>query len=255
MNETQNYTIAEEFTLPSKGKIYDKKINPTVKLRSMTARDEMKRLSPSATPLKSLAEIIDGCIVSEKLPISVYDLATSDYEFLLHKLRTVTYGSNYKVYLTCPECGEDVETTFDLDSLEIKEFDQSEFTELSTFELPVSKHIITLKYQTPHSMEVIEARAKEMKRKMKGADRDFEVFALLNYVIDTVDGNKLPPFELENFIDRLPARDMNKIRNNVEKLSSCFGIDTKFTVTCPKCKEDIDTFFRFGSEFFRPTED
>ena len=117
MEENQNYTIAEEFTLPSKGLIYETKINPVIKLRSMTARDEMKRLAPSATPLKTLAEIIEGCIVSEKLPIKVYDLANSDYEFLLHKLRTVTYGPDYKVYLKCPECGENVETIFKLDNL------------------------------------------------------------------------------------------------------------------------------------------
>ena len=41
-----NYTIGEDFILPSGGKIYDKAVNPHVELRSMTARDEMKRASP-----------------------------------------------------------------------------------------------------------------------------------------------------------------------------------------------------------------
>ena len=55
-----NYTIGEGFILPSCGKIYDKAVNPNVELRSMTARDEMKRLSPSATQFKKLADIIEG---------------------------------------------------------------------------------------------------------------------------------------------------------------------------------------------------
>ena len=34
------YTIAEGYSLPSKGKIYDVKVDPQIELRSMTARDE-----------------------------------------------------------------------------------------------------------------------------------------------------------------------------------------------------------------------
>ena len=68
-----NYTIMEGYTLPSEGKIYEAKVDPHVELRSMTARDEMKRLSPSSTPLKTLADIIEGCLI-EKPAIPVYDL-------------------------------------------------------------------------------------------------------------------------------------------------------------------------------------
>ena len=39
------YTIAEGYELPSKGKIYSVPVNSHVELRSMSARDEMKRLS------------------------------------------------------------------------------------------------------------------------------------------------------------------------------------------------------------------
>ena len=39
----EKYTIAERDTLPSHGLLYEKDINPEIKLRSMTVRDEMKR--------------------------------------------------------------------------------------------------------------------------------------------------------------------------------------------------------------------
>ena len=104
-----NYTIAEGYTLPSKGKIYtEKMVNPHIELRSMTGREEMRRLSPSSTPLKTLADIIEDCCV-EKPAIHVYDMSLGDYEFLLHKLRIVTYGEDYKVALRCPDCGELIE--------------------------------------------------------------------------------------------------------------------------------------------------
>ena len=39
--EDKNYTIAECFELPSKGKVYGQQFDPTIKLKSMTIRDEM----------------------------------------------------------------------------------------------------------------------------------------------------------------------------------------------------------------------
>jgi wobble nucleotide-excising tRNase len=45
-------------------------------------------------------------------------MALGDYEFLLHKLRIVTYGPEYKMALTCPYCGKEFETTADLEQLE-----------------------------------------------------------------------------------------------------------------------------------------
>ena len=90
-----DYTIAESYTLPSLGKVYDHEINPHIKLRSMTTTEEMKRLSPSDRPYENLAEIIDDCLI-EKPDISAYDLCVGDFQFLLHKLRIVTYGPMYK---------------------------------------------------------------------------------------------------------------------------------------------------------------
>ena len=68
------FTIMEGYTLPSKGKIYSENVNPLIELRSMTAREEMRRLSPSSTPLKTLADIIEDCCI-EKPAIHVYDMS------------------------------------------------------------------------------------------------------------------------------------------------------------------------------------
>ena len=40
----KDYTIAETYTLPSRGKIYGTGISETVTLRSMTTAEEQKRL-------------------------------------------------------------------------------------------------------------------------------------------------------------------------------------------------------------------
>ena len=252
-NERQtDYTIAEGYTLPSKGKIYEENVNPHIELRSMSARDEMKRLSPSSTPLKTLADIIEGCCI-EKPAIHVYDMSLGDYEFLLHKLRVVTYGEDYKVSLRCYECGEMIEAVAKLDQLNVKEFDEEAIRELQTFSLPTSGRIISLNFTTPRIAEAMEVKAKDMKRKYKNALIDFDTLVKVLCAIDLVDGEKKNEHELENIITNLSARDLQKILNNIDKLNQQIGLDNVLYLTCPKCGEEITTFFRFGPEFFRPS--
>ena len=249
-----NYTVAEGYELPSGGDIYAVPVNKHVELRSMTARDEMKRLSPSTTPLKTLADIIEGCMI-EKPAVHVYDMALADYEFLLHKLRIVTYGEDYKIGIRCPECGKEIETVAKLDSLELKPFDKDAWLELKEFTLPKSGRRISLKFLTPRLLDEIESKAKDAQRKFKGAGYDFETSTKLLSCIDTIDGEVKRYTDLENIVNNLPAADMQKILNNIDKLNTAFGLDNILYVTCPKCNEEVMTFFRFGPEFFRPTED
>lgn len=252
MERQTDYTIMEGYELPSKGKIYSENVNPHVELRSMTARDEMKRLSPSSTPLKTLADIIEGCCI-EKPAIHVYDMALGDYEFLLHKLRIVTYGEDYKVALRCSECGEMIETIAKLDQLNVKEFNEEEIDKLRTFSLPKSGRTVTLNFLSPRSVEEMEVKVKDMKRKYKTATIDFDTLVRLLTNIDLVDGEKKAEHELENIITNLPALDLQKILNNIDKLNQQVGLENILYLTCPKCGEEITTFFRFGPEFFRPT--
>lgn len=252
MERQTDYTIMEGYELPSKGKIYSENVNPHVELRSMTARDEMKRLSPSSTPLKTLADIIEGCCI-EAPAVHVYDMSLGDYEFLLHKLRIVTYGEDYKVALRCPECGEVIEAVTKLDQLGIKEYNEDEIKELQTFTLPKSNRLVTLNFLSPRMVEEMEVKVKDMKRRYKSATIDFETLVRLLVNIDLIDGEKKSETELENIVTNLPALDLQKILNNIDKLNQKIGLDNILYLTCPKCGEEVTTFFRFGPEFFRPS--
>jgi endogenous inhibitor of DNA gyrase (YacG/DUF329 family) len=247
-----NYTIGEGMELPSKGKIYNKPVKAYVELRSMTARDEMKRLSPSTSQFKTLADIIEGCMI-EKPAVHVYDMALGDYEYLLHRLRIVTYGDEYKVVIRCPYCGKEVETIAHLEELVLKEFDEEKFEAARNITLPRSQHTITLNFQTPRILDENESKIKEMKRKFKNAEFSFDLLVTLTNAIDTVDGNKMDPIKLETFINNLPAMDMNKLINAIDDLNSLVGLENALIVDCPSCGGEVRTSFRFGSEFFRPT--
>jgi hypothetical protein len=92
-----------------------------------------------------------------------------------------------------------------------------------------------------------------MKRRYKNATIDFEALVKLQLCIDLIDNEKKSELELENIITSLPAMDLQKLLNNIDKLNKQIGLDNILFLTCPKCGEEVTTFFRFGPEFFRPT--
>lgn len=247
-----NSTIREGYYLPSEGKIYDVPVNSLVELRSMTAREEMRRLSPSVAQFKIQADIIEACML-EKPAVHVYDMCLGDYEYLLHKLRIVTYGDEYKMTANCPHCGEQVETLAHLEDLEVKELDMEKIEAARAFTLPRSGDSITLKFQTPRMLDEMAAKTKEMKRKYKDVDISFDDLVLLSTVIDTINGAKFDSVRMEAYINKMPAMDMLKIQNKINELNECVGLNTILPVTCPKCQDDFQVFFRYGPEFFRPT--
>ena len=154
--DEKNYTIAEDFIIPSGGKIYSPMLDPQVRLRSMTVRDELKRTNSQNTTIhKNLCEIIDSCIVG-RCPVSCYDMCIGDYEYLLHKLRVVTYGPDYKMVVGCPHCTSVYESTVNLDDLKVKEFTLEEYQKCLNIVLPVSKKKIELRTETPRILDTVE---------------------------------------------------------------------------------------------------
>lgn len=244
-------TVYESFTLPSKGLVYDKPINSTVTLRSMTTMEEMKRLAPSDTPYKVLADIIEDCM-KEKPEIHVYNMCLGDYLFLMNKVRVVTYGAEYKIRTTCPECGEVIDAIGDLDSLEVHEYDNS-IDEMKMITLPITNKAIELKMQTPKDLDMIAYRNKEMKKKMK-TSVDFTFMYTVASMIKKVDGQVRNILEMEEFVKQLPMRDAKYIVDKANELNGKVGLDNTMMVTCNQCGAEFPVTFRYTREFFGPTE-
>ena len=245
-----NYIIAEDFTLPSLGKVYSREINPNIKLRSMTTREEMKRLNPSDKSYKNLCEVVDDCLV-EKPGISSYDMCLGDYQFLLHKLRIVTYGAEYKTELRCPFCGCTSTETINLEELNVNEY-SDEVKKYMELDLPKTGKHIKLKMQTPRTIDDIETKAKEIRKKSPNAGEPAFLLSIES-MIDEVDGQKLNFLQLEDFVTSLPMLDVNYIREYSKKLNESIGLDTVVTGVCDVCGLEYNAPFRFTQEFFGPT--
>lgn len=249
------FTIANEYTLPSEGKVYTNvEVNPHVRLRSMTTVEEMRRLNHSERQYKSMAEIIDSCLI-EPIGISAYDLCVPDFQYLLHKLRVVTYGPNYKIQTTCPWCRSHNADVMNLDDLNITEFDEDIFKQYSEFVLPVTKDKIKLKIQTPRIIDDVALEVKEFKRKNSSFEGDPTLMLTLEGMIDEINDKKPEKFRLSGYIQKLPMMDTNYILKASEKINANFGIDSTMTNICSACGLDYTSNFRITPEFFGPSID
>ena len=250
-----DYTIINEFTLPSKGLVYPGSINPQVRLRSMTTTEEMKRLNHSDRAYKTTAEVINDCIV-DPIGIHVYDMCIPDYQFLLHKLRIVTYGPEYKSGSRCPFCATDNTHTIDLEhDLKLIPFDKELFDKYSEITLPQSKKVIKLRMQSPRILDEITIKAKEIRKTSPEYIGDPAFLVTLQMLIDTIDGVAYQEFQLEPFIRKLPMMDTNYILKAAQKINTSFGLDSELNPTCSFCGLDYKSSFRITSEFFGPSID
>ena len=252
----EDYTIFEEGTLPSLGKIYaGKNVNPNFRIRSMTTNEEMRRLSHSERPLKVICEIIDTCLINNPFDgFSSYDMCLGDYQYLLHKLRVATYGSSYKMSTYCPICGSHEIQNIDIDNMEVLTYTE-DVNDFLSVKLPKSGDEVSLRFQTPRMIDDIEIKKKEFSKKFPDAKSDPSILYTLCSVIASVNGEHLDSFQLENYLRKLPMRDTNAIAKRADKLVNSIGTQTEFTFTCGVCGNDYRSPFLVTSEFYGPTED
>lgn len=251
-------TIAETFTLPSRGKIYTgKNVSDTVTLRSMTTEEEMRRLSHTESPYKTLCSIIDACMV-EDIGISSYDMCIGDYQFLLYKLRTVTYGSQYLNGSTCPFCGRMNAELINLDELVVKSFDdkmKEEWDNLFEIELPRSQAKLKLKYQTPRTLDQMERDLKAYQTQFPESTEDMTLVFTLKNCITAVEGKMMDTMQFISFLKKLPMMDTNVLQKRIIAINNKVGVSNLVASKCknPECGNDYVATFRITSEFFGPT--
>lgn len=244
-----NARIAEFFTLPSKGLIYEEKVNPDIIMGSMKTKHEMMRLSASENNNKIMADIIDDCIDGD-LGISSYDMCLGDFQYLLYKLRIVTFGPEYEMYGMCPFCGSENYVNVNLEELEVHEY-TDDLADLLTLTLPESENEITLTLQTPRILDTITKKVNEAKRRRKVAENSTLLYTITTSITQ-LNGETPNPFSLEEIIRDLPMKDTNILLNRINEINSKIGIQTEIDATCPTCGKYYVAPFRIYSSFFRP---
>ena len=195
-----------------------------------------------------MSEIIDSCLI-EKLPIPVYDLYLCDYTYLLHKLRTVTYGSDYAIKFTCPKCGNEEVIHLNLDDIKVNEYNKK-IDELMTVKLPKTGYTVKLRLQTPRDLDKI---SQEMRKQNPDLNWDPTQLLTLKSLIESIDGGAVDPALINETIKKLPMMDANILSQAATKLQEMVGLENVMHIQCSKCDYNVDAPFLYTNEFFGPT--
>ncbi|MBZ4332980.1 hypothetical protein NR800_18080 [Corallococcus interemptor] len=122
-----------EFTMPIGLTDDEGRVHKTVVIRKMTGKEEaiLADRRNHRNGGKLVSELISSCIVRVgELPkngsATVERMYSADRNFLLLKLRTLTFGPELQATYTCGSCGESVQVTEDLDTLPVKQLEEGE---------------------------------------------------------------------------------------------------------------------------------
>src|SRR5438128_484110 len=116
-----------ELTLPIGCSDDNGQLYRSVVLRKMTGKEEAiladRRYQRNGGKL--VTELLHSCIVrmgdlQKNGPSTVAGMYSADRNYLLIKLRTITFGAELQASYTCPNCSENIKVLEDLDELPVR---------------------------------------------------------------------------------------------------------------------------------------
>lgn len=245
--KSSRVSITEKVIIPGYS-LYNGAIPKEVTMRAMTTIEEKMRLSGTNSDV--LTSIIKSCIV-EPEDINVGMLKLQDVQYLMYRLRSITYGSDYHVGIICPHCGRTNELVINLDELEVKLAD--DLVEPFEFTLPRSGDVVEFKILSSDDYSNIRRDAARIRAKMPDYVGDPEYMLTYQYKITKVNGDTLIPGKLQQFVENMLASDASKFDLEYDRIASSFGMNTTVVDVCNNCGNDFTYNIPVTSEFFRPT--
>ena len=238
-NKTQE--ITESIKLPSNGIGYSPDLNIplTVNLRPIKAQEEKIIFSNNYDLNKLMTVLLGRCIMENFDPNELYE---ADRTYLLFKLRSISYSSQYNISTTC-KCGALVESNVNLDELPVMELEADSELE-STVELPHSKYKVALKFLRGKDTEAVI-------KKTKANPKESYIEYLVSR-IESIEGFDKSYAVFKRIIPDLIGKDSVALKNGISKMN--FGLCGDVTESCPSCGTANKLSIEVTEEFFRPKE-
>lgn len=247
-----NYELTQEVTLPSRGLLNAELPEGKVVQRIMMLTDHMKISGSSSS--KSLPMRYLELVTVEPENFSLDNLTIPDTLFLLFKMRSFSYGDNYKYKARCPVCGAMINVSVDLSKLQVIELDDDYEKKL---EITLANgDIVRTRFLRNYDLDDIN---KEIARILKNAPEANEsghryLLRLTKMIksvkkkasLETLDN----PVDIRRYIETLRDSEANMIADSVENVA--YGIVPEAEVFCPSCRETVDVGVSMSPDFFRP---
>lgn len=228
-----------KFTLPNgvtlAGKLYN-----LVEIDEIRGKHQNMLVNPSPkTPIDFLEPILQDIILDltdtssesilsqvSKKDLILHKLPIQDIQFILIKLREISYGADYLMKLNCTHCDAVNNAKLDLSALTISE----RVDKIAEDKMFLPKDKTPFKYR-PLSLVHL------LKMAVQDGQTDFTkemLTCLTSYMLESLgDNHNVQPRDLED----LKGSDLNYIRDNVPTLPE---IDMKVEHTCGSCGKDFE---------------
>ena len=245
-------TFTQEITLPSKGLLNANIPNGRVTQRCMMVADQKYLTSSVSSSDNQIHQILQRT-TTQPQDFDIKDLSVADTLYMLFKLRILSYGNIYKFKTRCPVCGEVIEVSADLTTLNVNTLDDDYKDHLSV-QLPHRKDTVHIKMLTNRDLDNINNEIQRRKRKNTKDESDY-VLRLVGSIesIDVVkDKSQLThPIDIERYVSGLTDYDAATIIHARDSIQ--YGIDPVYETICPECRNSVSVDVGFTKDFFRPS--
>lgn len=242
-------SFARSIQLPSKGIFYEGEIpDGKLEVRSMTTQEEKLLATMSSnSPIKVFDKLFSRCTNLPK-NFSPTKLLTQDRFSLLLHIRSISYGSFYRIRFNCSSCGSlnPIDIDIDKDILANEHFLADDAVSTTEAHLPVSNVTVEWRYTTGE-----DELAADKQRSSLRKSGELGQYRLARQLV-SINGKEVISFlDAINFVRQLPVMDAIAIRDSIN--NHAFGLDSvELNLMCNSCGvEQLPMSLPMNDDFFR----
>lgn len=240
-----NTPITETVHLPSRGLIPG--IPESVIIKPVQRKDKKKILMSEVN--NPLLVLLQSCIISPP-NFNVYDLLPFDSEYLLFRLRILTYGAEHTFRLTCSNCGHINDVDADFNDIQIEPVPDDFSLTFKLPKLPINGSSITFRLLTEGDLTNIDKKAEELIEATN--NKSARIDMLWESRIAAINDQALSPIEISQFLDELTDYDSEYLMEYYSEFSNDYGIQHKLHYKCDQCHQIEEGTLPSVYSFFRP---
>lgn len=252
MKETANHVfnqssaLTETILMPSRGMIPG--VPKEITIRAIQRKDKKKLLMSETSNV--LLSLLQYAVVSPA-DFNVFDLLPFESEYLLYRLRILTYGPMNTFKHRCPICGAINEVEMNLNDIPIIELPDG-FKRTFDIPLPVSGNVLTCRLLSEGEKLALDKQSKDLEAAMGKENADLDL--IWEARIIAINGeSKLAPIEKMQFLDEMNDYDSEYFMEYYNKYEGNYGLQTKLKYICDDCGKAVDSEMPSIYTFFRPT--
>jgi len=238
----------ETIDLPSGGKSYPEGSplrSGKIDIKYMTAKEEDILTSTNLIKKGTVIDkLMESLIVTKG--VKPDDLLTGDLNAVMVASRILAYGKEYPIELACSSCGERIQHTVDLTTLDTISPDNVPENGEYTVTLPTGV-VVTFRLLTRGDEREIDAEVDALKKFNNSIETSNS--SRLKYMITSVNGNTDKKVVRE-FAENMIIRDVRAFREEVKRVAP--DVDFQITIKCDACDMETKGRMPFGANFFWP---